>query len=70
MGKSTTVTLGAHFENFIEDGLANGRYKNKSEVIKEGLCLLEEKEKQVAALRIAIQDGIESGVALNFDPKK
>ncbi len=70
MGMDTTISLGAHFERFIEEGVANGKYKDPSEVIRAGLRLLEEKEKQVAALKTAIKDGIDSGVAINFDTKK
>jgi antitoxin ParD1/3/4 len=31
---------------------------------------LEEEESQVTALRNAIQEGIDSGIAYDFDPKK
>jgi antitoxin ParD1/3/4 len=38
-------------------------------VIRAGLRLLEEEEQKFYALRKAIQDGIDSGVAEDFDPK-
>lgn len=41
-----------------------------SEVIRAGLRLLEEEESKVMALKKAIQDGINSGIAHDFDPKK
>jgi antitoxin ParD1/3/4 len=47
-----------------------GRYKNVSEVIRAGLRLLENEESKVIALRNAIQEGIDSGIAHDFDPKK
>lgn len=70
MGKNTSVALGDYFEDFVENRIAEGRYKNASEVIRAGLRLLEEEENKIVALKRAIQEGINSGVAKNFDPKK
>jgi len=70
MGKNTSVSLGDYFENFVENRIAEGRYKNASEVIRAGLRLLEAEENRVAALKNAIKEGLESGVAKNFNPKK
>ena len=64
------VSLGVHFESFVEEGVANGSYKNASEVLRAGLRLLEEEENRLLVLRKAIQEGINSGFAVNFDPKK
>ena len=41
-----------------------------SEVIRAGLRLLEDEESKVIALRNAIQEGIDSGIVHDFDPKK
>lgn len=70
MGKNTSISLGSHFENFVENSVAKGRFQNASEVIRAGLRLLEEEESKVIALRKAIQEGIDSGWVENFDPKK
>ncbi len=70
MGRNTSVSLGNHFENFVDNRVTEGRFKNASEVIRAGLRLLEEEENKIIALRIAINEGIESGIAENFDPKK
>ncbi|ABQ07525.1 MULTISPECIES: type II toxin-antitoxin system ParD family antitoxin [Flavobacterium] len=70
MGRNTSISLGNHFENFIENSLSEGRYKNASEVVRAGLRLLEEEENKLLVLKKAVQDGIESGRAENFDPKK
>jgi antitoxin ParD1/3/4 len=69
MGKNTSVSLGDYFERFVDSGVTNGRYKNASEVIRAGLRLLEEEEDRIKALKSAIDDGINSGIAVGFDPK-
>ena len=70
MGKNTSISLGNHFENFIESSISKGRFTNASEVVRAGLRLLEEEEEKVLALRNAIQEGIDSGIAEDFNPKK
>ena len=70
MGRNTSVSLGNYFEDFVENNINKGRYKNASEVIRAGLRLLEEEENRFAALKASIQEGIESGIVKNFNPKK
>ena len=70
MGKNTSISLGNHFEGFIESTITNGRFHNASEVVRAGLRLLEEEENRVIALRKALQVGIDSGRAVEFEPKK
>jgi antitoxin ParD1/3/4 len=70
MGKNTSISLGNHFENFIEHSINDGRYNNASEVIRAGLRLLEEEEHKLIVLKKAIQEGKESGRAMKFNPKK
>lgn len=69
MGKNTSISLGNHFEEFVQTKIGEGRYTNASEVIRAGLRLLEEEEQKFYALQKAIQDGIDSGIAEDFDPK-
>ncbi len=38
------VNLTAHFNDFIEAGVTSGRFSNASEVVREGLRLLEQRE--------------------------
>lgn len=68
MGKNTSIALGEHFEEFIRFRIAEGRYKNASEVIRAGLRLLEEEEQRYHALKTAIQEGVDSGIVEDFDP--
>lgn len=70
MSKNTSISLGNYFDQFVSTQISSGRYKNVSEVIRAGLRLLENEENKVMALRNAIQEGIDSGIAHNFDPEK
>ncbi|MBL0352104.1 MAG: type II toxin-antitoxin system ParD family antitoxin [Verrucomicrobia bacterium] len=64
----TSVALGSHFEKFVKAQLASGRYNNASEVIREGLRMLEDQEMlrafKLDALRAEIQKGVDSGPGL------
>jgi len=70
MSKNTSISLGNYFDQFIHNRISEGRFKNVSEVVRAGLRLLEEEENKVLALRSAIQEGIDSGIAHDFDPKE
>ena len=70
MGRNTSISLGSHFESFIEHTISDGRFTNASEVIRAGLRLLEEEESRIIVLRNAIREGIESGRVVDFDAKK
>ena len=70
MGRNNSISLVNHFESFIEHTISDGSYTNASEVIRVGLRLLEEEENRVIALRKAVQEGMDSGRANDFEPKK
>jgi antitoxin ParD1/3/4 len=61
--KNTSVTIGAHFEQFIAQQIHEGRYGSASETIRAGLRLLEERELKIATLQQALMEGEESGRA-------
>jgi len=66
---NTSVALGNYFEFFVKNTISQGRYKNASEVIRAGLRLLEKEENQYLVLKSAIQEGLESGIVADFNPK-
>ncbi len=70
MSRNTSVSLGGYFDTFVQGRISEGRYKNVSEVIRAGLRLLEEEENKAIALKAAINEGIESGIASDFNPEK
>lgn len=70
MSKNTSISLGNHFELFVENAISQGRYKNASEVIRAGLRILEEEENKVELLKRALIEGEKSGFVDNFNPKE
>ena len=62
--------MGSYFDQFIQNMLREGRYKNASEVIRAGLRLVEEEKQKMIALRHAIDEGVKSGLAEDFDPNE
>lgn len=63
MSKNTSITLGSHFESFINNQLKTGRFSSTSEVIRAALRLLEEEETKLSTLRKLLEEGEQSGIA-------
>jgi antitoxin ParD1/3/4 len=55
----SSYTLGNHFEGFVQAQLSSGRYNNASEVLRDALRLMEDRERRLAALDAAIAAGLE-----------
>ncbi len=67
MPRNTSVTLGDHFDNFVGEKIAQGRFQSVSEVVRAGLRKLEEDEIKLQALREKLQAGEDSPIVENFD---
>ncbi|MBQ9888306.1 MAG: type II toxin-antitoxin system ParD family antitoxin [Bacteroidales bacterium] len=67
MARTITVTIGPHFEEYIQDRIAEGRYNNTSEMIRAALRHLEEDERKISAFCAAIDEGDASPDVENFD---
>jgi antitoxin ParD1/3/4 len=68
------VNLTEHFDRFIETGITSGRFSNASEVVREGLRLLEQREQEEKAriewLRGAAKEGfdqLDRGEGIEFE---
>jgi antitoxin ParD1/3/4 len=55
---ANSVDLGAKLEAIVDELVARGRYNSKSEVLREGVRLVQEREKRLAALDAAIERSI------------
>ena len=66
-----SVTIGAHYERMIQSMVESGRYASASEVVREGLRLVEERdeirEAKLEALRRYVAEGDASGPAELLD---
>jgi antitoxin ParD1/3/4 len=67
MGKNTSISLGSHFENFINSSVTSGKYNSASEVVRSALRLLESEEKKLKELRNALIEGENSQMVDNFN---
>ncbi len=62
-----SYAVGDHFEGFIKNQVKAGRYNNASEVVREGLRLVEEREEKLRALRLHVNNAIEKGGSYTDD---
>jgi antitoxin ParD1/3/4 len=55
------VSIGERWEGFVDGAVRSGRYGSASEVVREGLRLVEEREQKLLALREMVNASIERG---------
>ncbi len=55
------VSIGDRWEEFVAEAVRSGRYGSASEVVREGLRLVEEREAKLQALRETLNRSIAEG---------
>ena len=53
-----SADLGSTLEKYVSKLVEQGRYNSKSEVLREGVRLLQEREQRLAALNASIERGL------------
>ena len=56
-----SYSIGEHFDRFVKEQVASGRYNNESEVVRDALRLAELRELKLQALREHVQKAIALG---------
>ena len=69
MARTITIDTGNELKNFIDESVKSGNYKTTSEVVREGLRLLQEKQagSKLKILQNLIQEGEDSGNAAEWN---
>ena len=69
MAHTMTIDTGEELRAFVESMVESGRYKTNSEVVREGLRLLQEKQaaSKLEELRKLIDEGENSGEPVDWD---
>ena len=57
----TSIALTSHFEALTQQLVSSGRYNNVSEVVRDGLRLLESRVQEEAAKLVALRDAAKIG---------
>ena len=55
-----SADLGKPLEAFVEQLVKSGRYGSKSEVLREGVRLVQEREAKLAQFKAMVQEGIDA----------
>ena len=55
------VSIGNRWDRFVESAVRSGRYASASEVVREGLRLVEEREAKLQALRETLDASVARG---------
>jgi len=61
------VSIGDRWEKFVERAVKSGRYGSASEVVREGLRLVEEREARLRALKETLNASIAEGGSFTDD---
>lgn len=63
-----SADLGNYLEDYVSELVTSGRYNSKSEVLREGVRLVQEREKRLEALDAAIARGLADAEAGRVKP--
>lgn len=67
----SSYVVGEHFERFIKEQIRQGRYGSASEVVRDGLRTLEDRQRlqaaRIEALRAELRLGSRSGPAIDAE---
>jgi antitoxin ParD1/3/4 len=66
---ASSVDLGPYLEKFVSPLVSSGRYNSKSEVLREGVRLIEERKRRFAALDRALDCGLAAADAVPSCPR-
>lgn len=55
---ASSANLGEKLENYVNELVKSGRYQSRSEVLREGVRLVEEREKRLATMDAALARGL------------
>lgn len=67
MGKNTSISLSERHQNFLQSKVDSGEFASVSEVVRDAVRRLEERDKRIAALDAALKEGLDSGPPQPFD---
>ena len=75
MARTMTIDTGKELKEFVDSCVSSGMYRSNSEVIREGLRMLKEKQEQSQLMKIKklkelIKEGEESGEPIEFNFNK
>jgi antitoxin ParD1/3/4 len=65
---ASSANLGQRLEDYVSELIKTGRYQSRSEVLREGIRLVEEREKRLAVLDDAIARGLADADAGRVTP--
>jgi antitoxin ParD1/3/4 len=68
MTMASSANLGDKLETYVSNLVKTGRYNSRSEVLREGVRLVEEREKRLVALDAAIARGLADVAAGRVTP--
>lgn len=63
-----SADLGRQLEGFVTELVDSGRYNSKSEVLREGVRLVQEREARLAALDASVARGLADAAAGRVKP--